>query len=34
LFGTVDASAKLFPDDLGPMVYAGGGLHLGMGYDL
>jgi hypothetical protein len=34
LFGAVDASAKLFPDDLGPVVYAGGGLHLGFNYAL
>lgn len=34
LFGAVDASAKLFPDDLGPIVYAGGGLTLGFNYAL
>jgi hypothetical protein len=34
LFGAVDASAKLFPDDLGPLVYVGGGLHLGFNYTL
>jgi hypothetical protein len=27
-----DVSAKGFPDDLGPKIYAGGGLTFGMSY--
>lgn len=34
LFGAVEATGKLFPDDLGPLVYAGGGLNLGFHYAL
>ena len=34
LYGAVDGSAKLFPDELGPMLYAGAGLNLGMSYTL
>jgi hypothetical protein len=34
IFGAVDGELKLFPDDLGPVLYAGGGLNLGMNYTL
>lgn len=33
-FGGVDGYAKLMPDDIGPMVQAGGGLNLGLTYAL
>lgn len=33
-FANVDGSAKVFPDQLGPKVYAGGGLGLGFSYTL
>lgn len=32
LFASAQGFAKMFPDDLGPIVYAGGGLGLGMSY--
>ena len=34
LFASVSADARLFPDDLGPLVYAGGGLGVGFNYAL
>ncbi len=34
LFAGIDATAKLFPDDLGPMLYVGGGATFGVGYAL
>jgi hypothetical protein len=34
LYGALDGSFKLFPDDLGPMLYGGAGLNLGMSYTL
>jgi hypothetical protein len=33
-FVGVDASAKIFPDDLGPMLYAGAGLSIGVNHAL
>jgi hypothetical protein len=32
-YGAIDASARLFPDKMGPLLYAGGGLSLGVAYD-
>jgi hypothetical protein len=34
LFVTGEGSVKIFPDDLGPLVYAGAGLGFGMNYHL
>ncbi len=34
LYVTVDGTAKIFPDDLGPLVYASGGLGVGLNYAL
>ncbi len=34
LYVTVDANAKFFPDELGPKVYAGGGVGVGFNYAL
>ncbi len=33
-YATVNGSARFFPDDLGPKVYAGGGLSVGFNYIL
>jgi hypothetical protein len=33
-FVGVEARGAVFPDDLGPLVYAGGGLNVGMSYEL
>jgi hypothetical protein len=34
IYGLLDGSAKIFPDQLGPLVYGGGGLNVGMSYAL
>jgi hypothetical protein len=34
IYGLLDASARIFPDEMGPQVYGGGGFNLGMNYEL
>ncbi|MEZ4441076.1 MAG: hypothetical protein R3B72_18400 [Polyangiaceae bacterium] len=34
VYGLLEGSAKVFPDDLGPLVYGGGGMNVGFHYRL
>lgn len=34
IYGLIDGGAKIFPDDLGPVAYPGGGMNVGLNYEL
>ena len=34
VYGLVDGGVKIFPDSLGPVVYPGGGMNVGLNYEL
>lgn len=34
VYGLIDGGAKIFPDDLGPVAYPGGGMNVGLSYEL
>ncbi|MEQ9320574.1 MAG: hypothetical protein RIF41_15510 [Polyangiaceae bacterium] len=34
IYGLIDGGAKIFPDSLGPVAYPGGGMNVGLSYEL